>query len=169
MRISKRNIVILAVAASLTAIVIAPSFAADDAKSIAERAFAKWEEMYNKGDAAAMTALYTSDAALLPQGSDQPIIGQANIRKFFDDWLKHRLENVSIPVVEAKMIDQKTLWAAGTWAGDVPGQNGGSSTHVNGTWLNILSQDGSEWRLRADTWNMMPPPAATTASTTPNK
>ena len=37
MRISKSNIVILAVAASLNAIVIAPSFAADDAKSIAER------------------------------------------------------------------------------------------------------------------------------------
>ena len=79
------NIVVLAVAASLNAIVIAPAFAADDAKSIAERVIAKWGEIYNKGDAAAMTALYTSDAALLPQGSDQPIIGQANIRKFFDD------------------------------------------------------------------------------------
>jgi ketosteroid isomerase-like protein len=50
-------------------------------------------EIYNKGDAAAMTALYTSDAALLPQGSDQPIIGEANIRKFFDDWFNQRLEN----------------------------------------------------------------------------
>jgi uncharacterized protein (TIGR02246 family) len=164
MRIFKRNIVILAVAAILTAIVIAPSFAADDAKSIAERVIAKWGEIYNKGDAAAMTALYTGDAVLMPQGSDQPSIGQASIRKFFDEWLKQRLVNVSIPVVEAKMIDQKTIWAAGTWAGDIPGQNGGSSTHVNGTWLNVMSQDGSEWKLSADTWNMMPPPAATAVS-----
>jgi uncharacterized protein (TIGR02246 family) len=142
-----------------------PAFAADDAKSIAEGVVAKWGEIYNKGDAAAMTALYTTDAALLPQGSDQPIVGQSDIRKFFDDWLKQRLENASIPVTEAKMIDQKTLWAAGTWSGDIPGQNGGSSTHVSGTWLNIMSHDGSEWRLRADTWNMMPPPASPQTAT----
>ena len=44
MRISKRNIVILAVAASLTAIVIAPGFAADDAKTIAQRLDDNWIE-----------------------------------------------------------------------------------------------------------------------------
>jgi putative Mn2+ efflux pump MntP len=42
------NIVILAVAASLNAIVIAPAFAADDAKSIAERVIAKWGKSTTK-------------------------------------------------------------------------------------------------------------------------
>lgn len=140
-----------------------PAFAADDAKTIAERGAAKWVESYNKGDAAALTALYTTDAVLLPQGSDQPIVGAAAIRKFFDDWLKQRLSNGSIPVSEAKMIDQNHLWAAGTWSGDVPGQNGGSATHVGGTWLNVMTLDGAEWKLSADTWNMMPPPATSAA------
>ena len=42
------NIVILAVAASLNAIVIAPAFAADDAKSIAEQVIVKWGKSTTK-------------------------------------------------------------------------------------------------------------------------
>ena len=42
------RLVILAVAASLNAIVIAPAFAADDAKSIAERVIVKWGKSTTK-------------------------------------------------------------------------------------------------------------------------
>src|SRR5262249_35159502 len=48
----------------------------------------KWNEAFNKKDAAALTALYTADAVLLPQGVDQPIIGAVNIRKYMArKWL----------------------------------------------------------------------------------
>jgi hypothetical protein len=29
--------------------------------------------------------------------------------------------------------------------------------------MSVSVQDGGDWKLRADTWNMMPPPAATAA------
>jgi hypothetical protein len=45
-----------------------------------------------------------------------------------------------------------------------PGQNGGPATHVGGTWLNVVALQGNDWKLSADTWNMMPPPPAKEAT-----
>ena len=143
---------------------IATPALAQDAKSIAEKGSAQWLEAYNKGDAAALTALYTSDAALMPDSVAKPIIGEAAIRKFFDGWLQQRLSNGSILLVEARPIDASHIWATGTWSGDIPGQNGGPATHVGGTWLNVVTLQGNDWKLSADTWNMMPPPPAKEAA-----
>ena len=142
----------------LTFAVVAPALA-DDAKTIAQRLDDKWIEAFNKKDAAALTALYTADAVLLPQGKDQPIIGANNIRNFMDEMIKEKLENMVLPVAEANMLDQKSLYQAGTWAADVGGQ------HVTGTYMSVVVQEGADWKYRADTWNMMPPPPAESATT----
>ena len=148
----------------LTFAVVAPALA-DDAKTIAQRLDDKWLEAFNKKDAAALTALYTADAVLLPQGKDQPIIGANNIRNFMDEMIKEKLEHMVLPVAEANMLDQKSLYQAGTWAADVGGQ------HVTGTYMSVVVQEGADWKYRADTWNMMPPPAtsATVGSASTNK
>jgi uncharacterized protein (TIGR02246 family) len=143
---------------ALALAVVTPALA-DDAKTIAQRVDDQWIEAYNKKDAAALTALYTADAVLLPQGTDQPIIGENNIRKFYDEFVKQKLDNMTLPVVEANMLDQKSLYQGGTWAADVGGQ------HVTGTYMSVIVQDGSNWKYRADTWNMMPPPAAASPTT----
>jgi uncharacterized protein (TIGR02246 family) len=124
----KRTLCVLA----LVFAVVAPAFA-DDAKTIGQRLNDKWLEAFNKKDAAALTALYTADAALLPQGIDQPIIGTDNIRKFMDQMIKEKLENMVLPVAEANMIDPKSLYQAGTWAADAGGQ------HVTGTYMRAVS------------------------------
>jgi uncharacterized protein (TIGR02246 family) len=154
----KRNIVILALAASLTAIVIAPGFAADDAKTIAQRLDDSWVAAYNKNDAAAITGLYTADAALLPQGTAQPIFGASNIREYIDGMMKQKLNNLVLPVAEAKMLDPKTIYQVGTWTADAGDQ------HLMGTYMSVIVQDGANWKYVADTWNMMPPPAAAAAN-----
>ena len=148
---------------ALTFAVVAPGFVApvlaDDAKTIGQGLNEKWLEAFNKQDAAALTSLYTADAVLLPQGVDQPIIGTDNIRKFMEGMLKQKIDNMVTPVAEVNMIDPKHLYQAGTWSGDAGAQ------HINGTYLDIIVQDGDTWKYRASTWNMMPPPAAATAST----
>jgi uncharacterized protein (TIGR02246 family) len=146
---------------STIALVIAvagPAFA-QDAKSIAEQGNQKWIQAYAAGDAAALTALYAKDAVLLPQGVAEPMTGEANIRKFYEDSVKQRLTNVFLPVTEAKMIGADTMFDLGTWAADAPRENGRPTTHLSGTYLNVWQREGSEWRLRADTFNMMPSPA----------
>ncbi len=161
--------------------IVAPAFAAEDAKTIARQMNDKWLESYNKEDAAGLAGNYTSDAALMPQGSPQPIIGQANIRKYFEDTVKEHVENLSLPVTDAKMLDQKTLFAAGTWSGAVRTEKGGGpAMPLKGTYLIIAVTDGSSWRLQADTWNMIQPtemqpsaaqtpPTGTSGSSMPNK
>jgi uncharacterized protein (TIGR02246 family) len=146
-------------ALALTFALVAPALA-DDAKSIAQRLDDQWLAAFNKKDAAALTALYTADAVLLPQGADHPIIGTDNIRKFMDQMVAEKIDNMVLPLTEANMIDPKHLYQAGTWSADAGGQ------HVNGTYLSVIVEDGANWKYRADTWNMMPPPAAATASAT---
>jgi len=143
----------------LTFAVVAPAFA-DDPKTIAQRLDDKWIEAFNKKDAAALTALYTADAVLLPQGKDQPIIGANNIRNFMDGMIKEKIENLVLPVAEANMLDQKSLYQVGTWAADAEGQ------HVTGTYMAVVVREGADWKYRADTWNQMPPPAAPASATT---
>ena len=143
----------------LTFAVVAPALA-DDAKTIAQRLDDKWIEAFNKKDAAALTALYTANAVLLPQGKDQPIIGANNIRNFMDGMIKEKIENLVLPVAEANMLDQKSLYQVGTWAADAGGQ------HVTGTYMSVVVQEGADWKYRADTWNQMPPPAAAASATT---
>ena len=142
----------------LTFAVVAPALA-DDPKTIAQRLDDKWIEAFNKKDAAALTALYTADAVLLPQGKDQPIIGTTNIRNFMDGMIKEKIENLVLPVAEANMLDQKSLYQVGTWAADAGGQ------HVTGTYMSVVVQEGADWKYRADTWNQMPPPAAADSAT----
>ena len=150
---------------ALTFAALAPAFS-DDAKTIAQRLNDKWLEALNKKDAAALTALYTADAVLLPQGKDQPINGTENIRKFMDQMITEKVENMVLPVTQANMIDSNSLYQADTWAADAGGQ------HVTGTYMSVIVQDGANWKYRADTWNMMPPPPAapaTVGSVTTNK
>jgi uncharacterized protein (TIGR02246 family) len=142
----------------LTFAVVAPALA-DDAKTIAQRLDDKWLDAFNKKDAAALTALYTADAVLLPQGKEQPIIGANNIRKFMDEMVSEKIENMVLPVAAANMLDQKSLYQVGTWAADAGGQ------HVTGTYMSVVVQEGAVWKYRADTWNMMPPAAAASATT----
>jgi uncharacterized protein (TIGR02246 family) len=155
---------------TLTAIALAlaltgPATAADDAVSIVDQINQAWIQAANKGDAAALTSLYAKDAILLPQGVAEPVTGEANIRKFFDAMVAGpKLDNFAVTVAETKMLDPKTMFVGGTWSGEFPGQNGGASVHTNGTWLAVDVLDGSAWKIRADTWNMMPPPSAQPAT-----
>jgi hypothetical protein len=75
-----------------------------------------------------------------------------------DQMLTEKLENMVLPVTQANMIDPNSLYQAGTWAADA------GDHHVTGTYMSVVVQDGANWKYRADTWNMMPPPPAASAT-----
>ena len=136
---------------------LAGSAFAQNAKSIAEQGNQKWVKAYNASDASALTMLYAKDAILLPPGIPEPLRGHAGIEKFFDGMVKQHVDKFVLLVTEARMIGPDTLYDAGPWSGDVPGANGAAAMHIAGTYLNIWVHEGSDWRLQADTWNMIPP------------
>jgi uncharacterized protein (TIGR02246 family) len=151
---------------TLTAIALAfaltgPAIAADDAKSVVNQINQKWVDASAKGDAAAWAALYTKDGSVLPQGAAEPIMGEANVRKFFDGIVAGpKPAKFTTTVSEATMLDPKIILANGTYALDFPGQSGGATTHVTGTYFAVDVLDGSTWKIRSNTWNEMPPPSA---------
>ena len=149
-----RTLTAIALAFALTA----PAIAADDAMSTANQINQKWVAASAKGDAAAFTALYAKDGSVLPQGVTEPIIGEANIRKFFDGMVAGpKPENFKVTVSEATMLDPKIILANGTYDLDVPGRNGGASAHIAGMYLAVDVLVGSTWKIRSNTWNQMPP------------
>lgn len=156
-------------------------YAADDVKATEHQLLEKWVEAAEKGDAATLTSLYAKDAILLPQGQPQPIKGEAAIRKFFDTAVNPPgLTKIKVTPSQVTPIDEKTYFGAGTWSAEAPGQNGAPGVQVGGTYLDVVANDGTAWKIIADTWNMMPPPGAEPAtaavppatssgSSTPNK
>jgi ketosteroid isomerase-like protein len=144
-------------AIALAIALIGPAVAADDAMSIAKQLSQNYVQATNKGDAANLTSLYAKDAILLPQGVAEPVVGEVNIRKFFDVYVAGpKPDKFTLTVAEATMIDAKTMFVAGTWGGEVPGQNGGASTHIGGTWLTVDVLEGRAWKIRAATRNCCP-------------
>jgi uncharacterized protein (TIGR02246 family) len=134
---------------------------AQDARTIAEQITQTWAQTVNAGDAAALTALYTKDAALLPPGIATPLIGETRIRKYYDDFVKNtrRGRSVSVLVTESKMLSPDSVFMVGTWSADAPGENGGAGRHLFGTYSSIFVREGSDWLCGADTWHEIPPPA----------
>jgi DNA-binding winged helix-turn-helix (wHTH) protein/ketosteroid isomerase-like protein len=136
----------------------APAFV-QDARPIAEQITRKWEQVVNAGDAAALTALYTKDAALLPHGIATPQIGETSIRRYYDDFVKITRRNLSLLVTESKMLSPDGVFMVGTWSAEVAGENGGAGTHRCGTYSSIFVREGSDWLCRADSWNEIRRPA----------
>jgi ketosteroid isomerase-like protein len=134
-----------------------PAFA-QNARSVADEWNQKWVEAYDKGDAAGLTSLYTKDAVLIGPSTAEPVVGDANIRKFFDNDLIHPVMGLSIKSTDSKMLDPNTIIDAGTWAGDVPGEKGGAPIHIAGVYIQTFVHQGSDWLLRTEAANMLPPP-----------
>ena len=109
----------------------------------------------NKGDAEAMAALFSPGAILLPPGGEV-IQGRANIRTFLADYAKRKLDNHAITSTVLLRGGEQSMIQAGTWSGDVPGQNGAAATHVTGTYLAVGIYNDGQWKLWADSWQIKP-------------
>jgi uncharacterized protein (TIGR02246 family) len=121
----------------------------------------------NHEDAAAMTALFADDAILLPPGGEGPIQGTDNIRRFLNDYAKHKMDNHKITPTMLMLGGPRSMIDSGTWSGDVPAQNGGQATHVTGTYLAVGILVDGKWKLWADAWQVKSPTDASGSSTPP--
>ena len=111
----------------------------------------------NREDAAAMAALFTEDAILLPPGAEEPIQGQDSIRRFLDEYAKHKMDNHKITPTVLLLGGPKSMIEAGTWSGDLPAQNGAPATRLTGTYLAVGIFVGGQWKLWADSWQAKSP------------
>jgi len=143
---------------------IAPSFAilavllgplpasADDAllKQVQASA-ARWDETFNKGDAAGVAKLYAKDARLLPAGS--PLVsGDDGIQKFWSATIDKGIGQHKLTVQEAEAKGDMA-YAHGRWQATGPGPGGEAKKQFEGNWVNVLVREDGEWRPVIHSWN----------------
>ena len=135
---------------ALSTFVAAPAAQAQDFKSAAQSAASKWDETFNKGDAAQLAKMYGSNGALLPPGSS-PVVGAQNIQQFWTTTIGKGFGQHKVTVQQAETKGDMG-YAYGRWQATGPGE-GGAKKQYEGNWSNVLERQGGEWKTVLHSWN----------------
>ena len=144
-----------------------PTAALDPHLEITNRLVEQWVDAYNRKDAAALDALYSSNAMLLPRGHPGPVVGEPAIREYFNDLMKQLpVPNYKITRSELVVVGPKAMVQCGTWSSD--------TLHMTGDYLAVIAEEDGEWKFIATTWNEAPEPGivkdtSQTGTSTPDK
>jgi len=131
----------------------------------------KTGEAFNNNDAAAVAALYTEDAILVPDTG--PVYGRAAIEKFWAGlFKKFHVSNQADKAAEDSPHTIGTTgneaWSHGQWKVTLQGKDG-KPFELTGNYTEIYRREGDAWKKRLDTWNTTPaPPAKPSPTTTPS-
>ncbi|MBV8446371.1 MAG: nuclear transport factor 2 family protein [Hyphomicrobiales bacterium] len=124
----------------------APAFAQDSAHI--QMLNDQFAAAFNKGDAAAIGAMYTEEAVVLPAGS--PLVrGREAIQNF---WKKgsEQLEGMRLTTIDVQPLGNDAAREIGTFVLKTKGQ---SPQQVDGKYVVIWQKEGGNWKLSTDIWN----------------
>jgi ketosteroid isomerase-like protein len=105
-----------------------------------------WQTTYNAGDAAALTALYTSDAKVMAPRAE-PASSAAAIQKFFAVDIASGAKNTLTP--DEVVGSGDVAVEAGGWVAQ--DANGKHLDH--GTYMTLYKKVNGAWKIYRDTWN----------------
>jgi uncharacterized protein (TIGR02246 family) len=116
--------------------------AEDDVKA----AYSAWDAAFNKGDAKAVAAFYTSDALLLPP-NHEVIKGPAGVEKFFAGLFANGVTAHKLELIEAVGTGDNVVGAA-KWSVKLKdgSSGGGIATH-------LFQKSGGSVKLKLHTFN----------------
>jgi len=127
--------------------------AALDVRAAIEAANRAFCAAMDRGDAAAIAALYTSTAELLPPGSDA-VRGREAIRKIFQAGIDAGQKELTLTTFEVDAHGD-TADEVGTWM--AKGKDG--AILDTGKYLVIWKNEEGHWRLHRHIWNSNTPAA----------
>lgn len=137
---------------ALLALIASWSFSAAAAEAKASKATMevlarKYDDAFNRRDAAALASLYHQEAQIVPP--DGPVVqGRAAVEAFWKSELATTGFVQSSKVVEVQDFGEVAL-EHGEWVGKSPG---GATVEV-GKYLMAWKRSGGEWRIFRETWN----------------
>jgi uncharacterized protein (TIGR02246 family) len=149
----------LILATVLTTLAAMPAaFAAGDpageARTAIEAANAKFSEVFARGDAAALAALYTADATLLPPGETM-LEGSAAIGQY---WKKSHDSGVASAKLTTEKVERDGDVAIETGKVELLVRAQGkpeATAHAKYLVVWKLQADGT-WKMHRDIWNDLP-------------
>jgi ketosteroid isomerase-like protein len=156
---SKEVLAMKPILAVLAAIVAAPAALAPAARAQAPQSpvaagNARFEQAFNTGNVAALAALYTEHATVLPPGAPMQN-GRAAIQQFWQGAIQSGLKNLSLKTVSFETYGNAGR-EIGTFTMDAPGQGGqagGQVAHLAGKYVVVWKREGRQWHLDTDIWN----------------
>lgn len=134
------SLVMLGIVASAT-----PAMA--QAKSTIQKLEDQWAAAFNKGDAAAVAAMYTADAYVLPAGA--PMAKGADIQAFLAQATQ-QLGDVKCTSLDVKPLGRSAAREIGTCTYKTKGatpQDGALKYAV------VWQKENGQWKLLQDIWN----------------
>lgn len=137
----------LAFAAVAVALLAAPAAAQD--KPTIQKLNDKWVAAFDKGDGAALAALYTADAYVLPAGADM-VHGTKAIQEFLGK-IAQQLGNAKLTTVDVLPLGPDAAREIGTFSFKTKAQ---PPQDVSGKYVVVWRKVGGEWKLATDIWNM---------------
>jgi uncharacterized protein (TIGR02246 family) len=126
---------------------VAPAMA--QSKTAIQKLEDQWGAAFSKGDAAAVAAMYTEDAYVLPAGAPMAH-GRDDIQKFWGAAMQ-QLSDVKCTAVDVKPLGRSAAREIGTCTFKTKGatpQDGALKYAV--VWQKVNGQ----WMLNTDIWNM---------------
>jgi uncharacterized protein (TIGR02246 family) len=120
--------------------------------------FMKFDEAFNRSDAAAIAASFTEDAIqVAPEGvfSGRQAIEKRYAESVFQQW--HSSDHVG-KILEVITVGNG-ICSVGEWSSNA--RNGdGSTIQANGYFSTVLVREGDTWKIRISTFNFALPAAA---------
>lgn len=108
-----------------------------------------WSDAFNRGDAAAVAAMYAEDAYLLPPGHDM-VKGHAAIEAFWKGAAQ-QLGNGKLVVIDVTPLGPRAAREIGTFSFETKAQ---PPQPVLGKYVVVWRKIGNRWLLATDIWNM---------------
>lgn len=133
----------------LAAVLLLPAVPAlAQSKATIQKLDDAWAAAFNKGDAAAVAAMYTSDAYVLPAGAAM-VKGRADIETFWTQAAQ-QLGDIKCTALDVKPLGRKAAREIGTCTFKTkaqPSQDGALKYAV------VWQKEDGQWKLLQDIWN----------------
>jgi uncharacterized protein (TIGR02246 family) len=130
---------------------LAPPALAEDLRTTVEAGNTAWNQAFNKGDATAVTKLYTSDAKLLPP-ADKIVAGDKEIQAFWKSMIDAGITDHKIETIQIEEAGN-TAVVAGKWQAMGKDSQGKAAT-FKGSVMKVLERQGDTWKTSLHTWNI---------------
>ena len=123
--------------------------AANNPRSAIEAANRRFIEAFNRGDAASVAAMYTTDARLLPP-DNRMLEGRQNIQMF---WLGLINTGFQITRLETLTVEAQGNLASEIGRYTISNRVNGQVVTYTGKYVVVWRRQSGRWRLAADIWN----------------
>jgi uncharacterized protein (TIGR02246 family) len=108
----------------------------------------KFAQAFNAGDAAAVAALYTDDAVILPPGGEM-MKGKSAIQAFWKGAAE-QLGDGKLTTVDVKPLGSEAAREIGTFSFRTKGSQ---PQEITGKYVVVWEKVEGDWKLATDIWN----------------